>query len=366
MHDKSLPGDCEVVSSITFDFFTIGVYIIVMELRKQNNMLKSLWHNQVFRHVLYWLITYAFFFMNILLWDTALIALKISTILVLPGPVPVYLHFYAQKKFFDHRRYLQYALSLVVIVVISAFLIEVVFRIIENDPNARTSGLATAIGYIIITTGFKYYRLGLKQQHRLQEAEFKQLQTELSLLKSQVNPHFFFNTLNNLYALSLDKSERVPEVILKISDLMRYVLESSKRKTVPLTDEVHFLESYVALEKLRLSGNADIQMSVNGNLDGTSIAPMLLAPFIENSFKHGMNTSAKGGYIHIQFDVGSHDMHFTIENSKPLSSKLEQNGSARMGLENVKRRLDLLYPDTHELSIQEDETKHRVDLSIRL
>ena len=330
------------------------------------NIVLNLWQHQIFRHGFYWLCTYAFVFLNILVWDTALTALKVATILVVPGPIPVYLHFFAQKKFFEERKYLPYIISLPIIVLVSGFIIEVVFHIIEKTPGSQTSGIGTAIGYIIVTSGFKYYRLGVKQQYRLQEVEFKQLQTELALLRSQVNPHFFFNTLNNLYSLSLDKSERVPEVILKISDLMRYVLDSSKQKTVPLSDEVRFLESYVALEKLRLSGNTDVRMTVDGNLNGKHIAPMLLAPFIENSFKHGINQSARGGYIHIDLRMNENDFSFIIENSKPLSADPDQNGSPKLGLKNVKIRLELLYPDTHELLSREDESIYRVELGIRL
>ena len=115
---------------------------------------------------------------------------------------------------------------MILIIVGAQFLGDVLVDFIDDDPDSRTSGAATALVFIVVTTAFKYYRKGVKQELRLQEAEFKQVQTELALLRSQVNPHFFFNTLNNLYALSLDKSERVPEVILKISDLMRYMMES--------------------------------------------------------------------------------------------------------------------------------------------
>ena len=121
---------------------------------------------------------------------------------------------------------------------------------IEKDPDSHTSGLGIAIMFIVMSTGFRYYGRGVKQQYLLQEAEFKRVQAELAVLKSQVNPHFFFNTLNNLYALSLDKSNRVPDVILKLSELMRYVLDSSQKKTVPLEDELRFIGNFVELERI--------------------------------------------------------------------------------------------------------------------
>jgi sensor histidine kinase YesM len=333
---------------------------------KTPNIIEKLWSKQVFRHIIYWLCAYGFIYLTVFFWDSPSLAFKISTILILPAPIPVYLHFYVQQKFFKQRRYLLYVLSFIIIVIVSAFIIEALFSIIINEPGSHTSGIATAIFYIVITTGFKYYRDGVKQQILLQAVEFKQVETELALLKSQVNPHFFFNTLNNLYALSLDKSDLVPEVILKISDLMRYVLDSSKKKTVQLSEEIHFLESYVELEKLRLSGEANIQISVSGNINGKKIAPMLLAPLVENSFKHGLSASVKDGFIHMNFISDGNDFQFIIENHKLTPTQQEQNCSSKMGLENMKRRLELLYPESHQLIIEENEMMYKVKLEIRL
>lgn len=245
-----------------------------MTFTMKNNIVKKLWQNTIFRHIFYWICGYVFFCLNVIIWEPLPTAFTVASIIILPGLIPVYLHFYLHKRYFKQRRYLLYIFFVIVILIGAQFLGEVIIRIIEKDADTHTSGAATALFFIVLTTTLHYYKKGVKQQFKLQEAESKQLQTELALLKSQVNPHFFFNTLNNLYALSLDKSERVPEVILKISDLMRYVLDSSKRKIVPLSNEFHFLESYIALERLRLSDNMDIQISMNGNLDGVSIEPM--------------------------------------------------------------------------------------------
>ena len=236
----------------------------------------------------------------------------------------------------------------------------------EDDPNSHISGIGVAVFYIVITTGFKYYKDGLTQQYRLQEAEFKQIQTELTLLKTQVNPHFFFNTLNNLYALSLDKSDRVPGVILEISNLMRYVLDSSKQKKALLSDEIDFLESYVALEKLRLSDKTSINLSVTGNLNNKRIAPMLLIPFIENSFKHGPNSSKDDGYITIDLHADENKFHFMVENTKSPSHQSVNQDSPNVGLENIKRRLQLIYPDRHRLSVIEKSDTFRIELDLEL
>lgn len=237
---------------------------------------------------------------------------------------------------------------------------------IIRDPEGHTSGVATALFFIIFTTGFKYYFQDLKQQYLLQEVEFKRIQTELSLLKAQLHPHFFFNTLNNLFALSMEPSEQVPKVILKLAGLMRYVLDCSKKKTIPLRDNIQFIADYVELEKLRFSGTPDIRFHVDGESGGEFIAPMLLIPFVENGFKHGMMATAKSGYIHIDATIRNSIFLFTVENSKPVKSLSKEDVSRGIGLKNVKRRLELHYPESHELIVQDVNDKHFVQLRIEL
>ena len=332
----------------------------------KNNILKKLWHNQICRHTTYWFCGYTFFFLNIIIWETYSTALKVASIIILPGFIPVYLHFYLHKRFFEQRKYLPYVFYLLLIIIGSQFLGTALIRIIENDPDAHTSGAATAIFFIVFTTAIKYYRKGVKQQIELQQAQSKQLQTELALLKSQVNPHFFFNTLNNLYALSLDNSERVPEVILKIADLMRYVLESSKNSQVELTQEIDFLRSYLSLEKLRFSADSDIKFNLTGNTVGKIIAPMLLIPFIENSFKHGASSTAGNFYIHIDLKIKKNRLFFSVENNKRESYISDEQSSPKSGLKNIQRRLELLYPNKYNLDIIEDEKSYKVNLEINL
>lgn len=334
-------------------------------MKKLLDIVKRFWRRTLFRHVVYWGCVFLFFYVLMRPFEDEGFSLRFSAFIVAAGPIPVYLHFYVLRRYFERRKYWAYVLSTLVIFAGSSFLVEFIFRLFEKDPASHTSGLGMVIGYVVLSTGLRYYSRGVRQQVRLQEAEFKQVQTELSLLKSQINPHFFFNTLNNLYALSLDQSERVPGVILKISDLMRYVLESSKQKSVPLADEAHFLENYIELEKLRFSRASEIRMTVNGGLKGRHIAPMLLVPFVENSFKHGLNASVDDGFIHIELTVDAGELDFRIENNKSEHTDVS-NASAAMGLENVKRRLELLYPGRHLLSIQDNAGRYLVKLRIQL
>jgi len=333
-----------------------------MKLSIKNTFLVRLWENIVCRHIIYWMGAFAFFFLIVRIWEPLPAALEIATIIVLPGFIPVYFHIYIFKIFFEQRKYALYVVTLILVIIGAQFLTDILI----NDPDTHTSGAGTAIFFIVFTTAFKYYKKGLKQQVRLQEAEAKQLQTELALLKSQVNPHFFFNTLNNLYSLSLDKSERVPEVILKISDLMRYVLESSNNKKVELTHEINFIQNYLSLERLRLSANNDVKFNIAGKTDGKMIAPMLLIPFIENSFKHGVSASISSNYVLMDLKIEGNELFFSIENNKQENNKTNEQPSSKSGLKNVKRRLELLYPDQHQLDIEEKEKSYKVNLKIKL
>lgn len=337
-----------------------------MKFALQNKFLKKLWQSQIFRHIFYWICGFVFFFLNVIIWDSFANALLIGVIVIVPGIIPVYLHFYLHKRFFKRRQYLPYILFIILILIASQFCTEGIIRLIEKDADTHTSGAATAFVFIIFTTTLQYYKKGVKQQVRLQEAEAKQLQTELALLRSQVNPHFFFNTLNNLYALSLDKSEKVPDVILKISELMRYILESSKNKKVALTQEIEFVKNYLALEKLRLSVHSDISLNLSGTPDEKTIAPMLLIPFVENSFKHGISASTTPNYVYIDLKIKGNDLFFSIENNKRESYKTKDLTSSKSGLKNVVRRLELIYPDKHQLDINENKTSYKVNLKIRL
>jgi LytS/YehU family sensor histidine kinase len=184
------------------------------------------------------------------------------------------------------------------------------------------------------------------------------------LLKSQIQPHFFFNTLNNLYALSLDKSDRVPEVIITLSDLMRYILDSSKKKEVTLAEEVKFIENYLGLEKLRFSESADVRFNVLGDASGKKIAPMLFIPFVENSFKHGMMEPQRNGYVNVSLTIRESELEFVVENSKSDSVQEKEKDSDQLGLKNVKRTLELLHPKMHSLTILDEKKRYRVELKL--
>ncbi len=334
-------------------------------------IVKAAWGNRILRHISIWAFAFGALYLNISLFETPPEALKIASTIVLPGLLPVYVHFFALSRYFERQRYAAYGLWVVAILAASALWAEWLHRLIEHNPEAHTSGMGLAILYLIVSTGGRYFSRGISQQYRLQEAEAKQLRTELALLRSRIDPHFLFNTLNSLYALSLDNSERTPEVILKLSDMMRYVLDSSQHNAVPLTDEIRFLHNYVELETLRFGKAPDIRLRVTGDPDTRRIAPMLLIPFVENAFKHGLNNAGAQEYVHIDIDLTADRFLFAIENGPPARDRGPGDGpngkdTGGLGLENVRRRLALLYPDSHRLAVAAGERTFRVELEIEL
>jgi len=327
-------------------------------------VIKRVWDSPVLRHAFFWIVAFAALYLSIFILGGHRIALTICTAVIVPGPIPVYAHFLAQNVFFEKKKYIHYFASIVLIVAVSGLLIEFVFKTIEQNPDSHINGFAVAFVLIILTSGLKYYIQGLRQRYLIQETEFKQVKTELALLKSQIQPHFFFNTLNNLYALSLDKSDRVPEVIIALSELMRYILDSSNKKEVSLVEEVKFVENYLGLEKLRFTESADIRFNVLGDTSEKKISPMLLIHFVENSFKHGMMEPQRNGYVHVSLTVRDSELEFIVENSKSDFVQRREKSSNQLGLTNVKRTLELLYPKAHRLTILDEEKRYRVELKL--
>lgn len=207
-----------------------------------------------------------------------------------------------------------------------------------------------------------------KQQRRSQELENQTMQSELRFLKSQINPHFLFNTLNNLYALTLKKSDEAPEIVIKLSEMMRYMLYECNEKRVLLSKEVNYLQNYLDLERLRQGKDTEINFTVSGHISNQQIAPLMFIPFLENSFKHGLNHLLAKGFVNISLSADEHYVQFHIENSKPDTQPMRdhQRPSGGIGLVNVHRRLSLLYPDRYELHIEDSPNVYAVTLSVEL
>lgn len=215
---------------------------------------------------------------------------------------------------------------------------------------------------IILTIPFFVLILGwvFQQWKWFKTIESKKSKAELALLKSQINPHFFFNTLNNLYGLTVEKSDDAPNVVLKLSDMMRYTIYMGKEDLVSLKDEIEYLQNYIELHKIRYQKKVDIQFNFN-NVSNYQVPPLLYIIALENAFKHGVEKLTENAYIHINILAENNSILFEIENNY---EQLKTNSEAGIGLKNLKQRLKLLYPKKHQITIDKSDTVYKLVIKI--
>jgi hypothetical protein len=216
----------------------------------------------------------------------------------------------------------------------------------------------------IVVSIIRFYSITFKSERKAIKLEVEKLDLERDFLKAQLNPHFLFNTLNNLYGLSLRKDEHTPEVITQLSEMMRYTLYESNSKLVPLQKELDYLENYVKLEKMRYKQDANIVCEIHkDNLAGQMIAPLLTFTFVENAFKYGLR-KRDDGFIKMMISVNDNNFYFSVVNDKRRMEKITRLGG--IGIENARKRLQLLYPYRHTLSISDMDQAFSVELTINL
>ncbi|CAL2085025.1 two-component system, LytTR family, sensor kinase [Tenacibaculum sp. 190524A05c] len=268
-------------------------------------------------------------------------------------------HFILIPFFLDKKNYLLYAILLIGSIFLCSYI---------RGVESGWYNVSKLFFFLIYTTGtgmaaFFLRRTIISEKENAEKAKL-QKEIELNYLKEQVNPHFLFNSLNSIYSLSRQQSPETPDLVMQLSELMRYQLESSKKDTVLLKEELEFIENYLLLEEKRLSKRCLVEFLIDGDLTGLTISPMLLIPFVENAVKHGAQITNEQSKIDISSSIKNTTLHFSVINSKPsMVYKSKRKGT---GLENVKRRLSLLYPNSHLLAIDDKEKEYRVNLSINL
>jgi len=297
--------------------------------------------------------------------------------LELPGKLlAVYLHLWVMVEgFLFRRRFVQYLIGLVLILLLANVVQAVGMQFLPVPPfmkmphQAQVFSLTRSLQYIftcLAVVGFtgalavlqRYY----EEYNRRQEVEKQHIVTELQLLKAQIHPHFFFNTLNSLYGLAMEKSEQTPGMILRLSELMNFVLYEAKAKDVPLLREIEIIEDYIALEKVRYGERVQVAVSKTGLVEVWRIPPLLLLPFVENAFKHGVSPEAAQAWLNISISAEVGHLKCVVENSRV--GERPSNGNAGLGLENVRRRLELLFPERHRLSILAERDAFMVVLEL--
>jgi sensor histidine kinase YesM len=222
--------------------------------------------------------------------------------------------------------------------------------------------LIVAIRFLLFSLFLKFIQDWFYQEKKINDITTTQLATELHYLRSQINPHFLFNTLNNIYSLTLKKSEKAPEVVLRLSEMMEYMIYESDGVKVPLDKEIKNLSNYLEIERIRQGNEAAINFEVIGEFKSKQVAPLLFLPLLENAVKHGINKSIANAFLKARLGVTDQQITFIVENNNS-----ERPGTAKrdgIGIQNLKKRLELFYKDSYRLKIEEGKDRYKVELTI--
>jgi two-component system LytT family sensor kinase len=260
-------------------------------------------------------------------------------------------------------RYFLYLIIVVVMLVMGRYYVRISF--VEGSPS-QLFYVNTFIQYFFIfgiSASYCFFSDYQNQQQIQRENEHERLKSELSFLRSQISPHFMFNLLNSLVSLNRKKSDLVEPVLLKMSDLLRYMLYEKDDKQISLENEIKYLSNYIDLQKIRFGDYVDIEFNVNTSLGNKNIEPMLLIPFVENAFKHGVGMIEKP-FIRIELEATADKLLFRVSNKYSFDKKEVKDEASGIGLNNVKRRLELLYPKQYELKVIEKGNFYTTDLML--
>lgn len=273
-------------------------------------------------------------------------------------------------RLFLRRKFGLYVLSVVLCWVASVFILRAfIYSGWVGDgiafKNRRMVGMT--LSFLICwfaSLGHRLTRVWMDSERSLRDMETEKLKTELSFLQGQINPHFLFNTLNTIYTLARRKADQTADAVMQLSNLLRYVLDTPA-DTTTVEDEVAHLRDFIALHSLRLTDKTRVVFEVDEKLGSQHIAPMLLLPFVENAFKYGLS-SHRESLIQIRLSATEDGLLFEVQNPRFSSSAQPEMPNTGIGLKNVRRRLELLYPHQHELLIQESNTTYAISLRLRL
>lgn len=338
--------------------------------------IQTLLAHRIIRHILYWIGLTMFFGVA---WGTydhdyhrsfSIQAFGLPARLIL-----VYITLYVLiPRFFVTKKFLTFSITYFVLLLLVGIGIQrpIIYFYVEPMyfPTWHSAGYFTITELVntlldinnaaVFPVGFSFFKFYFQSQQQALTLEKNNLQAELDQLRNQIQPHFLFNTLNNLYSLIIKKSETAETAVIKLSQLMRYMLYEANKPQVPLSKEIDYLQNYITLEKLRFEENIDISLHIESDKE-YQLAPFLLIPLVENAFKHG--SAGKNSWIVINLIVREGKLLLHVENSLPNTIKKSLGG---IGLINVKKRLVLLYPSSHSIQIQHNDLSYEVVLKINL
>lgn len=325
------------------------------------------------RHTLFWLVMYVDVLFEFFYYTEDFEGLGDIIIDVISNMVIVYLNIYVLiPKYLVKKKYTAYIL-LTIASALAAVLALFAFSYLTwtteefQDMDLPLNFLQTgfyAMGTLGVAVAIKVTRYFYERQNRLSELKQSQLSSEVTYLKQQTNPHFLFNTLNSIYVLAKQKKDNTPEAIMLLADLMRYQTYDASSEKVPLTKEIEFLENYLKLEKIRRD-KLKIEINTTGHIKGELIEPLIFLPFVENAVKHSASTDDSQETINILLENTEDKLELTVINSvgkNTLNSMVKENSG--FGLDNAKKRINLLYPDQHTLTVKETKGSYKVTFII--
>ncbi|MDB5031040.1 sensor histidine kinase [Mucilaginibacter sp.] len=335
--------------------------------------MKKKW--QIFWHILIWVSIISFFLF--LIHNDKMTRHRILVIFVVYGSINISL-FYLNYLLFiprllNRKRYGMYAIAMVLTIIIygvGKYGVGLMFKqdvlvhmkVLVGFWSYFTSTLFVSIIFLFLSVVLKFSVDWFLNERIQRDLENQRLSAELAFLKSQINPHFLFNSLNSIYSLAYQQSENTPGAILKLSEIMRYMLYECNDNKVDLAKELQYLQNYIDLQKIRFGHKAFIDFKIDGQVTNQQIVPLLLIAFIENAFKHGIANDSLTP-IRLLINVDNEHLHFYIQNKKHSNNRDDMGG---IGLNNVKRRLDLLYPGKYNLDIRNEIDTYTCELSLVL
>ena len=334
-------------------------------------------HRVLLIHLSFWCLYFSFFYYQITFprrgeeVNYSKAFFDASTHVLMMAGLSYLNYFYLLPRFLIHKNIFKYLLEFiipfVIIVTLHIFLKRYIYADLGESKRFLHSSKfilqhASITLFIAIFVGMlKFAEDWLALETRRKELENEKLTAELTFLKAQINPHFLFNTLNNLYYLAFTNSPNTTEVIAKLSQMMRYMIYDSNHEKVLLSKEIEYIENYIGLEKLRLNNEIPINFSVEGDVNHVKIVPLILITFLENAFKHGVSNNSTNAYISVNLKVQNKTLIYLVENSILETNNHEKSG---IGLQNVKRRLDLSYPEKYRLEVVSSEKDYKINLSL--
>lgn len=334
---------------------------------------------RVVRHLLFWTLYVLYNVSTYGVYEEDVLRSLVINVLILPGKIlfTYYVLYCLLPTYLLPKKYKQFLVRFLIGIFLAGLLNRTIsFFVIYPIyyPHAIIYGfwrvkiffeIASIVYISSIASVIKLLQYWYKNEQSREQLAQQKLAAELKLLKSQIHPHFLFNTLNNLYALTLENAKTAPEVVLKLSALLDYMLYECNVPLVDLDKELNYIKNYIALEKLRYGSRLDLSFEISGDLQNKLIAPLLLIPFIENSFKHGASQAAKKPWVNLHIWVNHQQLHLQLENSLPINVKDKTDYTKGIGLKNVERRLELLYKNKYELTIRE-EGSYLINLKLDL